>query len=168
MPLQPASSQKDPVTATKKREAIYSFDWAVEKVRSARQCHPRAWEMIMRWSALTERQLAYLLACNDPSWPALRELTHQWDKWEAQQAKVNPKALLDTTQTYSSLLRLHKNSLPDDLRRHLTARLKQIKLSEQVEEVGVGTDTPLLFTEAELDNCGKIEGGVSDITLHLE
>lgn len=168
MPSSTCSLSNQSAQPLNKRVAVYSFNWANAKVDQALKSHPRAWEIIKLWSGLCDRQLAFLLACNDPAWPALRSLAHQYDKWNAKQARCNPDAPLTTIQTLSILLRICGESLPDSLRGHLTARYQAIKLKKQVEEGEGPTGPSGLFAEAEVDQCRTASGSGEDITLNLE
>lgn len=152
MPFQPASSSLPCLQDRKTRTPIYSFTWSAEKVKQAMESHARAWEIVLGLVGITPRQCAYLLACNDPSWPFLRLLSHTLDKWRSHQAILRSEELPCTSYTLQGLLDLHKNSAPEALRRYLTGRIRQLKLGEQVEKgegAGSGPSLPGLWTTEE-------------------
>lgn len=145
----PLSTAPEP----EKRTPRYSFDWAIDVVKRARGSYPRAWQILDPWFNLTERQLAYLLACDAPEWAQIREMTHQCDRWLTKQTRVGPPIPISgwsTTQTYSALLKIVKNRLGESLHHYLQGRIKELRMKEQLKEgSGVASSTPdLPFGEA--------------------
>lgn len=76
------------------RTPKYSFAWAATIVRQARQSHARGWDILDRFIGLSDRQLAYLIACNAPEWPFIRRLVHVIDNWDHRQARFGPTPLV--------------------------------------------------------------------------
>lgn len=140
------SSAEGTHQAAKSRTAIYSLDWALTIVRKALESYPREWEILMDVLQVTERQLAYLIACNDPSWPSLRSLTHLLRRWRDRQARVGPSGLKElpiTPQMLSTLLEVGGKNAPESLKAYLTARILSLTIQEQVKRgEGAGSDAP--------------------------
>lgn len=107
------------------RKPIYSFHWASEVVSKALASHARAWEIVRPWIGLSERQLAFLLACNDPAWPGIRRIMQIAEAWETKQAKVGPIPMIWNSYSYKMLLRTSDIS-DEKLKNYLTSRLKTV------------------------------------------
>jgi len=137
MPFFPASSNSSEASSTSKRTAIYSFTWASTIVEKAIQSHPRAWEILKGFVGISDHQLAYLVACNDPAWPWLRSVSHTIDKWRSRQRDSRGNELNFTIQTLSALFDVHKKTCPESLKGYLTDRISDFRLEEQ-EKRGLG------------------------------
>lgn len=140
------SSSTSPIQEPKKRSPVYSLSWAMTIVKRALESYPREWEILLEVTQLCERQLAYLIACSDPSWAALRDMVHTLSRWRAQQVLAGPdnlKELPITTQMLSALVRTGGKNAPETLRAYLTGKITELTIKEQVKRAeGVGTDTP--------------------------
>lgn len=130
-PFSPASLQISTNSAPHMRQAIYSFDWAMSIVERAWKSHPRAWEIIGRAFALSKRQLAFLVACNAPEWPYIREISHKLDKWATKQENCRPGSLSTISQENGLVRALtrecQKCPIPL-LKAYLTAKIEELTL----------------------------------------
>jgi hypothetical protein len=113
-------------------------------------------------TALTKPQLAYLLACKDPSWASLREMVHTLDRWITRQALAGPNNLKElpiTKQMLSSLLKIGGKNAPESLYRYLTDRISSLILEKQVKRAeGGASATPDILSgppadPAALEDC---------------
>jgi len=59
---------------------VYSIEWAASIVKSLKAKYPRATDVLQEEFALSDNQLALILAKNDPFWPKFRDLVHQMEK----------------------------------------------------------------------------------------
>lgn len=131
-----------PLSPAPSRVPIYSFSWSASVVERARKSYARAWQILDGILGLSERQLAFLIACNAPEWAQIRTLTHTIDRWLRQQERCNPGVTMSTIQLLSNLLRIHKNSLGVSLYQYLTDKLAALILEEQVKEGQGGATAP--------------------------
>jgi hypothetical protein len=168
----PVSTASSPQTAAKKRTPIYSFEWATGVVIQATKKYPRAWDFLGDFLGLNPLQLAYLVACNDPVWPAIRTMVHTVAKWQAKQEEVGPdnaKTLPSLAVLYQVLLKQSKNTLPESFLRYLTDQIVRITLKEQLKQGGVealadppsfSPRSPRIGRQYELE-FGETDGGES-------
>lgn len=141
MPFSPASPSLPTIQERDKRIPVYSFSWASAIMAKAIESRARVWKDLLAFLGLSERQCAYLIACNDPAWPFIRTLSHTLDKWQARLTLYSPKIPEITIQLFSTLWSVHKNLCPESMKPYLTARIKQLTLEEQVKK-GEGDGNP--------------------------
>jgi len=140
MPFSPATLASTGETSNsqrKTRDPIYSFNWAATIVSKQRGSHVRAWELFDGILGLSERQLAFLVACNDPAWPEIREISHRISKWAercATLAAEGPGNYLTAAALLVALPEILKKSPKSPFLDYLTARIRRLMLMEQVKK----------------------------------
>lgn len=130
------SSAEGPAPGRTKRTPVYSLSWALTIVKRALESRPRGWEIIKAVTELSDPQLAYLIACSDPSWPVLRSMAQVADNWALQQVRFGPDGTfkhLTTTLMLSTLIKFGGKNAPESLKAYLTARISQLTIEEQVK-----------------------------------
>jgi len=110
------------------RTPKYSFTWAAHIIDKAWESHPRGWEILSPVLGLSRRQLAYLIACNDPTWPQIRTLVHRIERWEARQQLCRGEGLPWSRGDWESLFRLECKSFVKSLQEYLTGRISKLTL----------------------------------------
>ena len=159
MSFSPASLPPGPETTLSKREPKYSFAWASQIWAAASQSHGGYLEKLIGLIGLSSRQVIFLIACNDETWPIIREMGHLWGTWEAQQRRLGLPSVEEVqTPTYllSDLHRIFRKRCSERFDRYLTARFSQLILNEQVKSggwEGDSPDQPFLFDPEELKAC---------------
>lgn len=94
----------------------------------------------MAFWGLSERQVVFLLACNDPNYAVMRSMAHQVEKWQDRGARLS----LDmgtTQQMCSSLLHLYRKSIELSVHEYLTRRISDMIMEEQVKKGAGGGDS---------------------------
>jgi len=117
-----------PCSTANTRIPKYSFTWALHIVEKARESHPRGWKILDPVLGLSNRQLAYLIACNDPTWPQIRTLVHRIERWESRQALCRGKSLNWGRGDWESLFRLECKIFVKSFQEYLTARITKVTL----------------------------------------
>jgi len=115
-----------PVSPAHSRRPIYSFAWAAGIVQRARASHVRGWEILDPLLGLSERQLAYLIACNDPVWPQIRGLARKAELWDFKQRKHGPNPLRWSRRDYEFLIRRDCKGFVKSFSEYLTSRLDAV------------------------------------------
>lgn len=121
-------SDPHPVSPASSRQPIYSYRWAASVIKRARESHVRGWEILDPLLGLSERQLAFLIACNDPTWPQIRDIVHKAERWDARQRSVGPSPLKWTREDYRMLIVRECKSIVKSLGDYLTGRLENLML----------------------------------------
>lgn len=117
-----------------RRELAYSLQWAESVLRSLYRKHARAPEFIHEILGLSDRQMAVLLASNDPAWEILRNLAKTWDNWHAKQEQLG---LPVRPENWARTLLLQGVSLGYlSLREYLTARISDLELKSGTIRTG--------------------------------
>lgn len=159
MSFSPASLPSGPEMTLSKRRPKYSFAWASQIWAQATQSHGGYLEKLVGLLGLSSRQVIYLIACNDETWPIIRDMGHRWGDWERQQERLHlPSVAETTTPTYllSDLHRIYRKRCTESFDRYLTARFSQLMMEEQVKSrgwEGDSPDQPSLFSSEELEEC---------------
>ena len=65
----------------KNGELRYPVEWASKVFNQARASHPRAWEIVMRYSGLSARAMAIFIATGSPAWPKFKAIAHSMSDW---------------------------------------------------------------------------------------
>lgn len=158
MPFLPASSNSYDVGESKKRTPKYSFIWAKTILERALLTHPRAWNITKAITGITNQQLIYLIACNDPCWPWIRTVSHTIDRFVHQRPDLVADGENSAIALLSTVLTIHGKTCPNSLKRYLTEFNLGFMLKKQVKrgtggsvsEPPSGLSSP---PEAEFDDC---------------
>lgn len=157
----PCSSSSPSPVVKKSRVQVYDLSWAAMIFRRAYKSHARAWDIILEVLHLRERHIAGLIACADPDWPRLRDLSH-WverhlekvERWVTQ--KTAPYVYGDICKAV--LHRISCMNVSDRLKFYLTKRDFQAIMKEQgfEGEVDAQAETsPRLFRPEEVAPIGR-------------
>lgn len=132
--------------------AHYSYSWALTVVNDALQKHARVSEDFLRFTGLSPRQLARLIAEGRPEWPQLRRMLQILDNW----ATRSP-GCLTRVQTFSTFLEGKPIWVTGKLKEYLDKRLKEYILEEQGSREGAEEAKP---TKApNLPSCRGCQSG---------
>lgn len=109
----------------------YNIFWSISIIRKAIESTPRAWEILVAWMSISEWGLGRILASGNADWAKIRTFSHLIDEYL--HYRRYPKSYkLDTKQMLSIVLENHGYNLPEWLLDHLTARLAEPSIEEQV------------------------------------
>jgi len=109
----------------------YSFHWADTIVEKAQRSHSRGWNILVPILRLDRRQLAFLIACNDPDWPQIRWAARFLDRWNPDLVDGVPKPGT-TKQMLSAAAPQIIKRVSERLGTYLTSRFSDPMLEEQV------------------------------------
>lgn len=85
------------------RKQRYSLEWASDVIATFTEKYPRGYKIVSEKTGIVERQLAWLLACDDPNWPMMRHFIKSVQEWaEVSDYGFDPSP--DTPQMFSSIV----------------------------------------------------------------